>query len=148
MKKAPRLLLLILLAIALVTASFGCGGYAKAEIQYSSDTLIVFKVTSTDGNATVLDVLNLLKEEGKLDFTSESSTYGAFLTSVNDKANTSSATEGYSWMIYTNDAESSSTDYGMVSYAGQTFGQTAYGISTQVVKADCLYALSYDHWSI
>ena len=123
-------------------------GETKAvSLEYVSETMIVMKITEAEENATALSALSKLKEEGAIDFVSVDSGFGAYITSINGKEETSSGNSGYSWMLYTSDAELSSTEFGTVEYNGSSYGQAAFGASTLVVKAGQYYIWAYTQWS-
>lgn len=123
-------------------------GETKAvSLEYVSETMIVMKITEAEENATALSALSKLKEEGAIDFVSVDSGFGAYITSINGKEETSSGNSGYSWMLYTSDAELSSTEFGTVEYNGSSYGQAAFGASTLVVKAGEYYIWAYTQWS-
>ena len=147
MKRFSAALTLFLVLSLLAASLVGCSGATEVELLFSDEKLVVFKVNSVNGNATLLDALNALKEQGDLDFEVQSGSYGAYITKVNGKSEVSYGTSGYSWMVYSNDADGSSTEFGMLSYQNETLGQTAAGVSTQTLKAGCIYALSYDRWA-
>ena len=141
-------LFLALLCSAIALCSCGKTGETKAvSLELVTETMIVMKVTEAEENATALSALTKLKEEGLLSFTVQESTYGAYITEINGKAEEAGATSGYSWMLYTSDAEFSSTEFGTVEYDGKTYGQASLGASGLVVKAGEYYIWSYDAWS-
>lgn len=123
-------------------------GETKVFLMENSDTMVVMKIQSTDGNATAFDALKSLHGEGKITFTYTVGEYGAMIESIGDKQNVSSPTEGYSWMLYTSDTEQSSTEFGSITYQGQTLGQAAVGASFLKVKEGEYYVWSYDYWNI
>ena len=147
MKKTSTLISLLLAFCLLCTVLTGCGGTAKAEIIRAEDGLVVFKITEKMDNATVIDALNYLKQNGKLTFTSASSQWGEYITSVNGVSEFSGANGGKSWSIYSNDTDGSSTEFGSYTFDGAVFGLTANGASTQLVKEGCTYILSLESWS-
>lgn len=124
------------------------GGEAKGVVLESvTETMVVMQVTEAEENTTALDVLTKLKEEGKIEFASVNGLYGAYVTSMNGKSETSEGSSGYSWMLYTSDTEFSSTEFGSVEYAGKTYGQSSLGASALVVKEGEYYIWSYTYWS-
>ncbi len=123
-------------------------GETKAvSLEQVTETMIVMKVTEAEENATALSALNKLKEEGAIDFVSVNGGFGAYITSINGKEETSSGNTGYSWMLYTSDTEFSSTEYGTVEYNGVSYGQAALGASSLIVKAGQYYIWAYTQWS-
>lgn len=148
-RKLGVLLCGILLAVSSLCWFVACkGGEAKAVVLKSvTETLVVMQVVEADEGATALDALTKLKEDGEVDFTSVNGLYGAYVTSINGKAETSEGTSGYSWMLYTSDTEFSSVEFGSVDYDGKTFGQASVGASALVVKEGEYYVWSYTYWA-
>lgn len=136
----------ILLVLVLGLSFVGCGS-AKAEIVFESDTLIVFRVNEEMGAATVFNAMMYLRGRGELDFKSLEGSWGKYVTEINGVAEVTGATSGKSWMLYSNDPENSSLEFGSLTFEGHALGQTAYGISSQPVKAGYLYALRLEDWS-
>ena len=151
MKRKIHLFITLLLSLVMSVFVFvGCqkDGETKAvSLEKVTETMVVMKVTEAEENATALSALSKLKEEGLIEFVSVESTYGAYITEVNGKAETSSGTSGYSWMLYTSDTEFSSTEYGTVEYDGVAYGQASLGASSLVVKAGHYYIWAYTEWS-
>ncbi len=150
MKRRLGVFLCGILTVVFALACFvSCkGGEAKGvALESVTETTVVMKVTEAEENATALDVLTKLKEEGKIQFESVSGLYGAYVTEINGKKETSEGTSGYSWMLYTSDAEFSSTEFGSVEYDGKTYGQSSLGASALVVKEGEYYIWSYTYWS-
>ena len=83
-----------------------------------------------------------MKKDGKVEFVAQQSAYGAYITSINGKAETN----GYSWMLYTSDEEFSTTDYGTVEYNGKQYGQAALGADSLIVKEGEIYIWAYTAW--
>lgn len=150
MKKRVSACFCVLLTLVFMLFSFaGCkdGQTKQVVLEQVTDTMVVMKVMEADEGATALSALNGLKEKGEIEFTSLSGVYGAYVTSINGKEETSEATSGYSWMLYTSDAEFSSTEFGSVEYDGKTYGQASLGASSLVVKEGEYYIWSYTYWS-
>lgn len=119
-------------------------GETKAvSLESVTETMIVMKVDEAEENASALSALTKLKDEGLIDFTVQESTYGAYITAVNGKAETT----GYSWMLYTSDEEFSTTEFGTVEYGGVAYGQASLGASSLIVKAGEYYIWYYTPWS-
>lgn len=126
-----------------------CGGETKGvSLVKTSETMVVMKVTEAEEGATAFSALKKLKDEGKIEFEYTESAYGAYITSINGKEETSETMSGYSWMLYTSDAEFSSTEFGSVEYDGKTYGQASLGASSLVVKEGEYYIWSYTYWSV
>ena len=149
-RKCNVIIATVLLLFSLFFSLPACSqsGETKVVLVENNDTMVVMKIQSTDGNATAFDALKNLHDEGKITFTYTVSEYGAMIESIGDKQNVSSPTEGYSWMLYTSDTEQSSTEFGSITYQGQTLGQAAVGASFLKVKEGEYYVWSYDYWNI
>jgi hypothetical protein len=113
-------------------------GSAKAEIISKTDTQVVIKVNETEGFATLLDAMNFLKEAGKLTF----ELTGGMVSSIEGKANP--ADWSACWILYTSDTEMSNTEWGTVSYEGNTYGSAIFGAEGLTVSAGEYYIWSYD----
>lgn len=145
--KNITLLLTLVISVFAFTACQKDGETKAVSLEQVTETMIVMKVTEAEENATALSALTKLKDDGKIDFESVNSTYGAYITSINGKEETSSGNSGYSWMLYTSDTELSSTEFGVVEYNGKTYGQAALGADSLLVKEDHYYIWFYTEWS-
>ena len=148
MKRKMKCILTLLLATVLCLFWFtACKkemGETKALVlECVTETMVVMKIVEAEENATALSALMKLKEQGEIEFTYTDSTYGAYVTSINGKAEIT----GYSWMLYTSDTERSSTEFGSIEYKAKTYGQASEGASSLVVKAEEYYIWSYEAWS-
>ena len=149
-RKLTTLFTLFFAALFSVLTVVSCApqGETKAvSLESVTETLIVMKVDEAEENASALSALTKLKDEGLIDFTVQESTYGAYITSINGKAEESGATSGYSWMLYTSDEEFSTTEFGTVEYGGVAYGQASLGASSLIVKAGEYYIWYYTPWS-
>jgi hypothetical protein len=151
MKRKISLFVTLLLSLVMsVCCLVSCqkDGETKAvSLEQVTETMVVMKVTQAEENATALSALTKLKDDGLIDFVAVDSMYGAYITEVNGKQETSSGNSGYSWMLYTSDTEFSSTEYGAVEYNGVEYGQASLGASSLVVKEGHLYIWYYTEWS-
>ena len=131
------LLLTFLLSVSMLVA---CDkeGSAKAEIVSKSDTMVVIKINETEGFATLLDAMTYLKNEDKLTF----ELTGGMVSSIEGKANP--ADWSACWMLYTSDAEMSNTEWGTITYEGNTYGSAILGAESLTVSAGQYYVWSYD----
>ncbi len=149
-RKISHLIALLLMFVFYIYGCTACkketGETKSLVLESVTDTMVVMKIVEAEENATALNALTKLKEEGKIDFISKQGAYGAYITAINGKAEQSSGTSGYSWMLYTSDTENSSTEFGSVIYDGKTYGQAATGASSLVVKAGEYYIWSYEAW--
>ncbi len=142
MKRKFYFLTIFLLATMLVVNLFGCkpkGTTEKVTLEFSSENMIVMTIVETKGEASALSALTKLKKHGKVDFDYNQTASGAFITSINGRANTNE----YYWMLYTSDEEFSTTEYGTVDYNGQQYGQASYGADSLVVKEGEIYIWAY-----
>lgn len=144
--KLLRLISVFLIFVTVLCLS-ACGfssGSASATIISQSENTIVIEIDSTDGKATLTDVLKTLKSQGKLTYESTNSTYGEYIVSVNGKSEVANGTEGYSWMIYTSDTEISDVNN---SIENSQYFSAMLGMSSIIVKQGYRYVLNYTHWS-
>ena len=147
MKNKLLTLISISLIFIMIMGLSACGfssGSASATIISQTENTIVIEIDSTDGKATLTDVLKALKSQGKLTYQSTNSTYGEYVVSVNGKAEVSNGTEGYSWMIYTSDTEISDVN---TSIENSQYFSAMLGMSSIIVKQGFRYVLNYTHWS-
>ena len=141
MKRKIYLFVTFLLTLAISVFSFvACDkeGSAKAEIVSKMDTMVVIKVNETEGFATLLDAMEYLKSEGELTF----EITDGMVSSIEGKANP--ADWSACWMLYTSDAEMSNTEWGTVTYDGNTYGSAILGAESLEVSAGAYYVWSYD----
>lgn len=141
MKRKMYALFTLLLTLVLSVCIFvACDkeGSAKAEIVSKTDTMVVIKVNETEGFATVLDAMTYLKEEGELTF----EIVGGMVSSIEGKENP--ADWSACWMLYTSDAEMSNTEWGTITYEGNTYGSAILGAESLEVSAGEYYLWSYD----
>lgn len=147
MKRKFYFLTIFLLATMLVVNLFGCkpkGTTEKVTLEFSSENMIVMTIVETKGEASALSALTKLKKDGKVEFVAQQSAYGAYITSINGKAEIN----GYSWMLYTSDEEFSTTDYGTVEYNGKQYGQASLGADSLIVKEGEIYIWAYTAWTM
>lgn len=99
-----------------------------------------YEITET---TTLNDYMNALELDGKLSFTTSSSIYGMFITSVNGVKNGIGGNP--CWMVYTDDPDYMDTsDWGTkITIDGKTYKSTTLGISGVIVKSGMTYVLSY-----
>lgn len=148
MKHKLNALFTLCLAVLMSALLFvACGEQGGASVKASvtaTEDMVVVTIEETDGKATLIDAMETLKADGKLQYEISS----GMVTSIGGKANeTISVSEGYSWMLYTSDAEMANVSWGTVEYEGATYGSAALGAETLVVIEDGVYIWSYDHWA-
>lgn len=139
-RKMYALFTLLLTAAMSICMLIACDkeGSAKAEIVSKSDTMVVIKINETEGFATLLDAMTYLKNEDKLTF----ELTGGMVSSIEGKANP--ADWSTCWMLYTSDEEMSNTEWGTISYDGNTYGSAILGAESLTVSAGQYYVWSYD----
>lgn len=157
MKK--KLFSLLIALCAVVTLAFaGCGknlvvlngadGSVESVVIVVDDSVMELNETTT-----LAEYLTALDEKGKIDVTLTDSTYGKYITAVNGvEEKTVSATNGYSWMVYTDLTELdgvtySNASYGTFAYKDKTLNSASWGVSTLPAIEGYTYALSYQEWS-
>ena len=136
------------LLMTLVCSVFwtGCSpkGTVSGSVVFAEEQMVVIKVDSVDGKSTLMQVMEKLKNNGDIIYEESQ----GMITSINGKAGeTISATEGYSWFLYTSDEEFSLTEWGTVEYDGKTYGSAAMGASSLNVKAGEYYIWYLSKWS-
>jgi hypothetical protein len=105
-------------------------------VEATADMLVI-QVEEVEGEATLLSVMQTLQEEEKLSFEIVS----GMITGINGKSN--AADYSSCWMLYTSDAELANSEWGTISYAGQTLGSAIVGADTLTVAAGAYYIWSY-----
>lgn len=150
-----KIISLITLAITLmlsVCCLVSCqkSGETKAILQSATEDQIVMSIEETDGNANAFDALKSLRNQDLLSFDYTMSTYGAFITSINGKANavsesTANSSKGYSWTLYTSDMENA-YDTKTVTIGNTVCGESAFGASGLTVKEGELYVWVYAYY--
>ncbi len=150
-----KILNLITLILSVVIAMIVCvscqeSGETKAMLQSETETQIVMKIEETDGKANAFDALKSLRNQDALSFDYTSSQYGAYITSINGKAeavteSTMNSSKGYSWMLYTSDMDNAYTTE-TITVGETTCGKAAQGASSLTVKAGALYVWVYESY--
>lgn len=144
----------LLLAVIFSAMCFtACNAYTSGvtvKLDSLTETAVVMTVTKTDGKATAFDALKCLQDNGKLDFVSEDSGYGAFIKSINGKENvvtesTANSSKGASWMLYTSDKEKAIEETTTV-IDGVTYYSSSVGASSLTVKEGETYVWVYESY--
>ncbi len=133
-------LLAVLFVAVSVCACAKSGVVTSAKVLEKSENLVVIQVEKCENGATVYDALVFLKEKGALAFTSETSTFGQSLLSLNGKNNP--ADWSSYWQFYTGNLEQGNPD------KSKTFGEyTVYyasvGISSATVQNGGVYLFEF-----
>jgi hypothetical protein len=133
----------IALVMAMIFSSciIGCnnGGEVTASIVFFEEKMLVIKVEKTDAFATLMDTMKELKDSDKITYNENM----GMITAINEV----DAPEGYSWFLYTSDKDFSNTEWGTVSYNGQTYGSAVLGASTLIVNENEIYIWSLEKWA-
>ena len=136
----------LLMTLVCSVFSIGCSpkGTVSASVVFAEEQMVVIKVDSVNGESTLMQVMEKLKNDGDIVYEESQ----GMITSINGKAGeTISATEGYSWFLYTSDEEFSLNEWGTVEYDGQIYGSAAMGASTLKVAAGEYYIWYLNKWS-
>ena len=142
-RKITSIFTLFLAVVFSALFLFACGkkggGKVEASVVEANASLLVIRVDETEGETVLLDVMNFLKEEGKITFESESSQYGESIVSINGVKG--GVTDNPCWMTYTSDTDeaNASLAWGGYEYNGQMLGSCNFGMSSMPVKAGCIY---------
>lgn len=134
------------MAIACVFSFVACGEEGNKPLKVTdSDTCVVITVSSNQMNVTadttLLDYMNSLKNDNKIEFTTSGSGEMIMVASIYGKENAADYSE--SWMLYTSDADNANTAWGEIEYNGNVYGSAVLGVASLKVKEDCLYIWVY-----
>lgn len=127
--KVAFIAMVVMVALSMLLSACGDGD-AKAKLLKSDEQLIVIEAIATGGSLE--DALKELKSDGKIDYESSTSEYGAFLNSINGYVPDASKNEFCA--IYTTLGEYegvsySNVEFGVYEYDGKTCASASYGIS-------------------
>ena len=135
MKKNFNTLIVLVVSIMLFSI-VGCTPKKPLVIK-ESDTYIVITVSNEqmelNSNTTLVDYMNSLKDDGKLDFEMDN----GMVSSVNGIENPSDWSS--CWMLYTSDADNANSAWGTVEYKGKIYGSAMFGAESLKVKDGCIY---------
>ena len=130
MKKLTLLALSVLLALS-AFAFTACG----ENYVFDSDSETAIKVSSDfmeiNADTMLLDYMDKLEEDGQFEFEYEN----GMLMTVNGK----SGSDSIFWMLYTDDADHSNSQWGTYEYEGKTLGSATLGVEQLPVKDGCVY---------
>ena len=132
-------LTLVLMTLLSSLVFVACSNGEAENVVFTADGA-KYQITET---TTLNDYMNALELDGKLSFTTSSSIYGMFITSVNGVKNGIGGNP--CWMVYTDDPDYMDTsDWGTeITIDGKTYKSTTLGISGVIVKSGMTYVLSY-----
>ena len=123
------------MCLAIIVATLAMASCQKA-VTVDSDTMIIIRCTESDEGKILIDYMNELKDDEKIDFTVE---YG-MVSSINGVKN---AADSSYWMLYTSDAEMSNSAWGTVEYDGAEYGSAILGAESLEIKAGEIYIWAY-----
>ena len=109
----------------------------KAEVEKTTDTMVAIRVLKTEGEETLMSVMEALQEDGKMNFTVQA----GMITSVNGKVNPADFSS--CWMLYTSDAEMSNAAWGELDYNGGKLGSAVVGADVLPVAEGEIYVWFY-----
>ena len=137
MKKILHAIITIIISIAMLSL-VGCGG--NNLVIKETDTYIVITASNEqmqiNSDTTLVDYMNSLKEDNKLDFEIK----GGMINSVNGIENPIDYSS--CWMLYTNDTENSNSAE-TIEYKGNTYGSAVLGVESLIIKDGYLYIWVY-----
>ena len=143
MKKILKTITTLIMA-TLMTVTIGCKGNGTLVIK-ESDTYIVITASNEQmqitNDTTLVDYMNSLKEDGKLEFEMS----GGMVVSINGIANP--ADWSSCWMFYTSDEDNANYAWGTIEYKSNLYGSTMYGAEKLKVKDGCMYILVFQSFS-
>ena len=130
--------MLLIVAVCVSAFAFACSKKDPTVIK-DTDEFIVLKPTDDFAGKKLIEFMDYTKSQGTLDYTSDTSAYGAFIDSVNGIKNDGN---NY-WMLYTDDGDNSNSAWGEISYKDKIYASAALGASDLVIKAGCSYIWVY-----
>ena len=108
-----------------------------AAVEKSAEDMVAIRVLG-EPDVKLIDVMQDLKTDGFLNFTKDAQ---GMVTAIHGKKN--AADWSKCWMLYTSDAELSSTEWGGYDYNGVTLGSASFGADTLPVKKGEVYVWVY-----
>ena len=109
----------------------------NAAVEKKAEDMVAIRVLE-ETNAKLIEIMQELKADEALTFTQDAQ---GMITAVNGKEN--AADWSKCWMLYTSDAEFSSTEWGGYEYNGVTLGSASFGADTLPVKKGKVYVWVY-----
>ena len=141
MKKLLLNLLTLLCVCVMALSAIACGDNQETYVIKDGDTKVIITVSSEyleeNQTATLVEYMEYLKEQGKLEF----EIVGGMVTAINGIENP--ADWSSCWMIYTDDAELSNAEWGIAEYNGKTYGSAIIGAEALIIKEGCTYIWYY-----
>ena len=108
---------------------------------YDSETTIVIRCEETDGEKVLIDYMNELQANGKLEFVVED----GMITSINGIENPADFSS--CWMLYTSDADNANAAWGTVLYKDVEYGSAILGAESLKMKEGCIYIWAFKEMS-
>lgn len=135
MKKIITIITTILFSMAFLALA-GCINKEPLVIK-QSDTYIIIKASNEQmditNNTTLVDYMNSLKDNDKLNFEIENGMVCS-INGIENPADWSSC-----WMLYTSDTENANTAWGTIEYQGNIYGSSMFGAELLNIKDGCIY---------
>lgn len=139
MKKKILITLTLLVLVFCICFAVACDKGHKEPIIPDEKTIVISveKNDLKDGEMTLLEYMEVLKNEGKLEFTVNN----GMVTSINNVENA----QDYSscWMLYTSDTENSNEAWGTVKYNEKNYASSTLGAESLIIKEGQLYIWAY-----
>ena len=108
----------------------------RAAVELTAEDRVAIRVLKTEGEETLLSVMQALQADGALTFTES----GGMVTSINGKENP--ADWSYCWMVYTSDEEISTTEMEL-EYNDSMLRLASFGANVLPVSEGELYVWYY-----
>ena len=136
-QKAIGLVLGVFLLTVFAVFSVSCNQEKSvtATVEKVNESTVAIFVLECSGGATVLDAMKSLQKKGELSFEISS----GMVTEMEGKANGGSSY----WMLYTDDNDFATDEYGTVEYGGQTLGSAVLGANALQVSVGKTYVWIY-----
>ena len=132
MKRVGKILFYALFCIA-CCLSFGC---KNQTVKLDGDYLVIV-ADGVGANLTLSAYMDEIAKKGEFTFEKE----GGMLVSVNGKKNDTDFNP--CWMLYTSDAENSSSQWGSVEYEGKVYYSASLGMESLIVQSGETYIWWY-----
>lgn len=134
MKKVIAVLLLV---VATCSALFACNksGTTTEDNRLVLTPYVALTPDESYAGQTLIEFMDDQKQQGKLSYTAEDGTYGAYVTSINGISITS---DKY-WLVYTDDEENANSACGEILYGDKVYAFAVSGVSSLVITAGCSY---------
>ena len=143
MKKILTLMLSLCLVVTLCICA-GCTNKEQLVIK-ESDTFIVITVSKDQmqitSNSTLVDYMESLKDDGKLDFEIS----GGMVSSVNGIENPTDWSS--CWMLYTDDIDNAISAWGEIEFNGKVYASSILGAEMLKIKDGCVYIWVYQSFN-